>query len=134
MIATTQETQRIDNLKKITAKCKAGTVPGGNDVALGDEPFDFIFGIASEGLTPFEFMLGDKTVGDRVEFILDSKDVCKTFQHLEIPGMDLPSAGGNIYFTFDIKDVSSTDNREVIKAMAGLNACEGGSCDCCGGH
>ncbi len=134
MIANTQETQRIDNLKKITAKCKAGSVPGGNDVASGDETFDFVFGIASEGLTPFEFMLGEKTVGDCLEFVIDSKDVCKTFQHLEIPGMTLPSAGGAIYFTLDIQGVSSADNREVIKAMAGLNACEGGSCECCGGH
>ena len=94
MIASTHETQRIDNLKRITAKCKVGSVPGGNDVAPGEETFDFVFGIASEGLTPFEFMLGDKSVGDRVEFDLDSKDVCQTFQHLEIPGMTcLPPEG-----------------------------------------
>lgn len=132
MTATTEEKNRIETLKKVTVTCKAGTSPGGDDLASGSESFDFVYGLATDGLTPFEFKLGGRSAGDRVEFAVPAKDVCKTFRHLTIPGLVEPGPNDDVHFSFFIESVDAADSREVVKAMAELSACGGGSCDCCG--
>ena len=132
MTTTTEEKSRIETLKKITVTCKAGTAPGGDDLASGNERFDFVYGLATEGLTPFEFKIGGKSAGETVDFAVPARDICKTFQHLTVPGLDTPGPSENVHFSFHIESVETPDSREVIKAMAELNACGGGSCDCCG--
>lgn len=132
MTATTEEKTRIETLKKVTVACKAGTSPGGEDLLSGDETFDFVYGLGTEGLTPFEFRLGGKTAGDTVDFTVSAKDICKTFQHLTIPGLNHAGMNDDVHFTFYIEKVDETESREVIKAMAELSACGGGSCECCG--
>ena len=132
MTAITEDKTRIETLKKVTVTFRAGTSPGGDDLASGNESFGFVYGLAIEGLTPFEFQLGGKSAGDTVEFSVPARDLCKTFQHLTIPGLDEPGPNEEVHFSFHIESVDTADSREVVKAMAELSACGGGSCDCCG--
>ncbi len=131
MTETTEEKGRVETLTKVTVTCKAGTSPGGDDLIPGGARFDFIYGLATEGLTPFEFKLGGKAEGASVDFTVSAGDLCKTFQHLAIPGLNQPGPNEDVYFTFYIEGVATADSREVVKAMAELTACGGGSCDCC---
>jgi hypothetical protein len=132
MTVNAEDKRRIETLKKVTLSCKAGSHPDSSDLLSETDSFDIIFGIGSEGLTPFEFELGKKTEGDSFAFDVFSKNLCKTFQHLTIPGLNVPESAEKIHFTFNVEKVAAADSREVVKAMAELNACQGGSCDCCG--
>jgi hypothetical protein len=91
-------------------------------------PYDFIFGIGIDGLSPFEFDLAGKGVGHESVYILKRAELNRLFQHL-IPPLflcDTPEA-----FTLKIRviGIGQADPREVIKAMAEASSC--GS-DCCG--
>lgn len=91
-------------------------------------PFEFVFGIGPEGLSPFEFDLSGKGLGYEHEFTLNREELGAVFGHLLPPLFlyDIPEV-----FTLKVRVVNITkaDQREVIKAMAEASSC--GS-HCCG--
>jgi hypothetical protein len=93
-------------------------------------PFDFVFGIGVDGLSPFEIDLEGKGAGYESAYHLTRAELNGLFQHLLPPLFlcDIPEA-----FTLKIRvvGIGQADQREVIKAMAEASSC--GS-DCCGGH
>ena len=91
-------------------------------------PYAFIFGIGTEGLSPFEIDLAGKSEGYEREYQLNRSHLNGLFQHL-IPPLflcDVPDA-----FTLKVRvvEIGEPDQREVIKAMAEASSC--GS-HCCG--
>lgn len=93
-----------------------------------EAPFEFVFGIGTEGLSPFEIELSGKGLGYEREFNLTREEVGRLFHHLLPPLFlyDMPEA-----FTLKVRVVGVTkaDQREIIKAMAESSSC--GS-HCCG--
>lgn len=91
-------------------------------------PYEFIFGIGNEGLSPFEFNLAGKGVGHEGEYHLKRAELNGLFQHLTPPVFlyDVPDS-----FTMKVRvvEIGEADQREVIKAMAEASGC--GS-HCCG--
>lgn len=93
-------------------------------------PYDFIFGIGIDGLSPFEWDLEGKGVGHEGVYDLKRAELNGLFHHL-IPPLflcDVPEV-----FTLKIRvvGIGQADQREVIKAMAEASSCGSG---CCGGH
>jgi hypothetical protein len=122
----------IQPLKKVTLSINAGTRPEGNDLKPERTTFEIIVGLGLEGLTPFEFLLSKQFKDDRFTLNLHPGEICKTFKHITLPHFDFPESTESIFFSFQVIKVEDPDPREVIKAMAELSSCSGGSCECCG--
>lgn len=119
---------RVGLLKKIGLHIEAGTGPERMDLSHGQAPFEFIFGLGVEGLTPFEFELADKRVGEDVDIFIKEKDVSAFFQHLSIPSLR-GTGGVDIYLKVKIKTVAQPEPREVVGALAEIADC-GDHCCC----
>lgn len=132
MAQTLDHKKRVQMLKKISISIKAGTQPNGNNLIANSTTFDMIFGIGVEGLTPFEYLLSEKVEGDSFSLELHPDEVCRTFQHITLPHFVTPESSEPIFFNFQVIKVDEAHQREVIKAMAELSSCSGGSCECCG--
>lgn len=132
MTVKTGENFKISALKKVTFSFTAGTQMGQNDLNPESSTFDIIYGLGVEGLTPFEFQITDKSEGDSICLRLNPDDVCQTFQHITLPHFNTPDTADPVFLQFQVEKVVEADSREIIKAMAEMNACSGGSCDCCG--
>jgi hypothetical protein len=126
---------QVGNLKKITLKYSAGTKNDLDDLVPEFSTIEFIFGVASEGLTPFEYEIVDKNEGDTVALSLSADRFGETFQHLQLPDLQIPNGQDHLYLKAKIVKVVQAENREIIKAMAEINACGGCRiCSCgCGG-
>jgi hypothetical protein len=91
-------------------------------------PYEFIYGIGVEGLTPFEFALADKAAGDHVVLPLEVKTLPSTFKHLT-PPID-PGAWkiSSFYLTVQVVAVLPADGRDIVRAMAQTTGCDDGCC------
>ena len=124
---------KVDNLKKIKLSLRAGTSHEAMDLTPEHPEFSFIFGLAPEGMTPFEYELVEKAEGDDVLIHLKKNNLNRLFEHLNPPIQDLFDGREDVYLKVKILAVSTADNREVVKAMAAMTAHGGGGCDCgCG--
>ena len=99
-----------------------------------EERVDFIFGVASRGLSPFECELSGKPVGHRLEVPLAGTSFHAYFETLapvllhRFPGL-LEGAFASIRFRVD--GVADADRRDIIRAMAAsTEGCSGGDCGC----
>lgn len=119
------------NLKKVTLSIKT-------DRQLESVPFEFIYGVGSEGLCPFEVMLADKVEGDTLQVEIAGVRAAETFAHLFVPlrfALDLREVPVSFCLDLKVAGVAETENREVVQAIAKathFTGC-GGSCSCgCG--
>ena len=124
---------KVENLKRITISFQAGTSADEMDLTPKHPEFSFIFGLAPEGMTPFEYELVDKVDGDAVLLHLKKNTLNSYFAHLIPPIWDLFDGREEIYLKVKIFEISTAENREIVKAMADMTAQSGGGCDCGGG-
>ena len=121
----------IDQLKKVRLEIQ---------LAERTVPFDFIFGIASDGMCPFEFELLHKTVGDRLHLSVPQTEAPRTFAHLHLPlctALSLSEMPQAFDLDIIVAAVTDAEPREVVRAMAQVAEAAGcgGNCGCgCGGH
>ena len=129
---------KIKNLKKITLTFEAGTTADIMDLLPQYPKFEFIFGLAPEGMTPFEYELVDRTEGEEILVQIDKEKYYRFFEHLSPPIMDLFDGRDAVHLKVKIVDIANADAREIVKAMAEMahrseGACADGDCDCgCG--
>ena len=128
MEATTAKT---DVLKKIILTLQAGTTP--DSMNLIEEPyrFEFIFGVGGQGITPFEYELTNRIVGEEVLYEIKHEQTSAMFQHLQIPALNFPIHPGTFYLKAKIAEIHQAEPREIIRAMAVSANCGDG---CCGDH
>lgn len=126
--------EKVNNLKKITLSFLAGTSPGAMDLTPKHPQFEFIFGLAPEGMTPFEYELAEKVEGEEILLHLKKDTLNRFFEHLTPPIWDLLDGRDEIYLQVKVLAISAADNREIVKALADMTAHgDGGDCDCgCG--
>lgn len=124
-----QLTATIQNLKKVTLALRAS-----HDSA---EPamLEFIYGIASTGLCPFESALYDKGEGENLSFTISASEGHEFFGHLFLPlrqALGLQIMPEKLDLKVGVKNVADADNREVVQSLArAQSGCgHGGSCGC----
>lgn len=125
---------KVEPMKKICLRYTAGTSEGADDLVSPAEAFEFVYGIAPDGLTPFEYALADKYPGDRIQYRVERERIIETFGHLLSNMGKIPAHQDRFYLNIEVADIQETNQREMIQAMAAATAC-GGDCGCgCGGH
>jgi len=129
------ENTKIDSLKKICLTVEAGNTPGKLNLTTGPEKFEFIFGLGSNGITPFEYELANKAPGEQFQFNVRHQEFSQFFEHFTQPIRNIIGRCDCDLFMQGLVDkVSTPSNREIIKAMAeGTSGCEDGCCGdgCC---
>ena len=103
------------------------------EIPFQHRQYEFIFGIGSGGLTPFEYELAEKTTGDEIAFQLREHQRSRFFEHLYPPVVGLFLDYAELYLQVRINSVETAEGREIIKAMAEMTARSEGSCSCDGG-
>jgi hypothetical protein len=116
----------IDNLMKVSLTMESGTQSPGSR-------FEFIYGVGSQGITPFEKALFGKGVGDQIQFDISPADYCDTIGHLELPMLKQTGIMKPLSLQVTIDAIAKATDLEVVKAMAAGGSCD--DCGCgCGGH
>ena len=124
---------KVDNLKKIKVSFQAGTSHDTMNLSPKYPELDFIFGLGSEGMTPFEYELVEKDEGESVLIHLKKALFYGFFGHINPPLLDLFDGRNDVYLKVKIEAATPADQREIVKAMACLAAHGGAGCDCgCG--
>ncbi|MCP3952144.1 MAG: hypothetical protein GY697_08005 [Desulfobacterales bacterium] len=126
------EKLKIDNLLKVAAVLEAGT--SREQIGTNTEPqkIDFIFGVASCGITPFEKLLYQKSAGDEVTTTVNLQNADEFFGPLTAGILSWQPDRGELFLKVGIHSVSKPQDSEVVKALASGGGC-GGDCDCgCG--
>ena len=124
--------QKIENLKKIRLILAAGTARDVTDLELPVSEYEFIFGLGSDGMSPFEYDLAEKSIGDEIVVHLGRKTFSDYTMHLQLPIHRLLADRDSFYLTIRVNAIEQADNREIIKAMAEM-AGHGSGCGCgCG--
>lgn len=124
-----QLTATIQPLKKVALTLNASN--GSDEPAV----FDFIYGIASSGLCPFENALYDKGEGENLNFTVSASESHEFFGHLFLPlrqALGLHIMPEKIVLRIEVTAVTDADNREVVQSLAKAVAGCGhdGSCGC----
>jgi len=125
--------RKIENLKKIALSFEAGTTADIMDLLPQYPTFEFIFGLAPEGMTPFEYEIVDRTEGEEILLHIGKKEYYRFFEHLNPPIMDLFDEREVVHLKVKIVGITNADSREIVKAMAEIAHRGEGECDCgCG--
>ena len=119
----------VDNLRMVTVSMEAGKTAQTMNLTPTPQECEFIFGIGSQGLTPLEFELAGKNIGEEVLIHIRREDLADTFQHVPIPSFCLSHALDGCWLKLRIVRVREADQREIVKALADMAEC--GS-ECCG--
>ncbi|SHK47238.1 hypothetical protein SAMN02745216_03506 [Desulfatibacillum alkenivorans DSM 16219] len=130
----TQENNKVSNLSKVTLLLEAGTSEENMDLTPGKCHFEFIFGVAAEGMTPFEYQLLDKEVGASVVLPLRQSELEDTFGHIDVP-LFRQIDEGEFFLKSTVDKVEKAQDREIVKAIA-MAGGHGEACGCgcgCGG-
>lgn len=120
--------EKVGNLKKIAVLLEAGTRPDVMGLTHEPIPYDFVYGVGTHGLSPFEFELADKGEGDEMLIPVRTEEMADFFCHHFIPQLAIPEGVEELYLKTRIVGVSAADPREIIKAMAEAAACGTGCC------
>lgn len=126
-------TATIKVLKKVTLSIIAGSEPEKTNQTSSPVIFEFIYGLASEGLSPFESALYDRAVGESLSFNVSNTESQEFFGYLFSPlrqALGLQIMPQTIVLTAEITAVVDADNREVVQTMAKVGSGCGGSCGC----
>jgi len=126
---------QVKPMKKVHVSISQEGSDAAGAAEAGTVSFSFIFGIGSDGLTPFECVLEGAREGDRLQTEVTNSSLGEYFGELLhflnplIEGKILPQ---NLGFNIEITEVSEVENREVVAALAGsTSGCgSGGSCGC----
>jgi len=132
--AMDSKNEKVDNLKKIALTLESGTAPDKMDLTPLPVPWEIIFGIGSEGITPFEYEIVNRSIDDEILIRLTREEIPFKFKHLTQFILENIETRDFFYLKVRIVNISKADSREVVKALAG-NVKHGNGCGCgCDGH
>ena len=129
-------TATITALKKVTlslSAASAGSESGNANLTSAPVSFEFIYGLARDGLCPFESGLQDKRVGESMALTVPTAETHEFFGHLFLPlrqALGLQIMPQTIALNVEITAVIDADSREVVQALAQSGSGCGGSCGC----
>lgn len=124
----------VQQLKKITISLVLGGKSVDDKQSASPVSFDFIYGVASEGLCPFETTLFEKSEGDTLSLAVSAAEASNYFGHLLLPlrqALGLQILPETINLRVGVTKVRDAENREIVQSLAkALGGGCGGSCDC----
>jgi hypothetical protein len=128
------KTEPVKHLKKVTLLLLAGSGPEKFDLIDSPVPFQFVYGVASDGLCPFESALSDKHEGDKLAISVSFSNLRLYFGYLyhNLPALGAKIMPETLYMEIEVASVTDADDREVVQAIGKSLAhggC-GGSCGC----
>ena len=122
------------SLKKLYLLLRVGSSEQEYNYTPEPVPFDFIYGIGHQGITPFEKLLTSLNEGESTSFALQRAELQQFFgkqahQLRQVTGMHLVPE--QLYFEVQLTECLEPEPREMVQAMAKTIAhgC-GGGCDC----
>jgi len=122
----------VDNLLKVALILEAGPVQEDFKPSREPKKVEFIYGIATCGITPFEKTLYQKSAGDELITTVDLNDADAYFGPLSPGILNWLPKREELALKVGVESVSKPDDREIVKALASGGGC-GGDCDCgCG--
>ncbi len=122
---------KVGYMQKISLSLETASAPDAQGVTEPVSTIEFVYGLAASGLTPFEFALAEKTVGDVISLQLPRDRVPAFFGHIRIPALCAAGQLDPIEVKARVLAISPPGNREVVAALAEIANC-GDSC--CGHH
>ena len=127
----TEKKEKVGLLKKVNLSLEAGKIPDSMDLTPSPIRFDFIYGLGTEGLTPFEYELAEREVGETISLSVRRGRIPELFGHLWPFLPAFPGDEETLYLKIHLLGLSIADQREVIKALAEAADSGGHSCDHC---
>jgi hypothetical protein len=123
---------KVENLTKVTLRLEAGTTADRMDLTPAALEYEFIFGIGSAGMCPFEYQLANKAAGEKIVIQVKKEELYPLFEHLHPPIMNLFEKHGAVHLKIKILRIEKPENTEVVKALSEM-ASHHHDCDCgCG--
>ena len=122
---------KVAYMQKITLSLETSSAPDPREAAEPLPTIEFVFGLGSGGLTPFEFALAEKTVGDQVQLQLVGNQLPEFFGHIRYPAACAVGESQSIVLIARVLAVEPASSREVVRTLADVANC-GDSC--CGHH
>jgi hypothetical protein len=123
---------KVENLTKVTLRLEAGPTADRMDLTPAALEFEFVFGLGSGGMCPFEYHLVNKAVGEEIVIQVKKEERYPLFEHLRPPIMNLFEKHGALHLKIKILRIGKPENTEVIKALSEM-ASHHHECDCgCG--
>lgn len=124
--------EKVDGLKKIELLLESGTTPYQMDLTFPPVKKTFIFGTGPAGLTSFECELADKSRGDEIIIKVERLQIPSRFGYMTQFILDNIEIRESFYLKVNIIDITTPENREVVKAIS-ENLKHGDACGCgCG--
>ena len=125
---------KVDYMQKITISLDTRETRSEQAPQRVDEPhptIEFVYGLGSSGLTPFEFALAEKTAGDEIQLHLRRDQLPAFFGHIPYPAVYAAEGSESIVLKASVLSISPASSREVVRTLADIANC-GDSC--CGHH
>ena len=120
----------IAHLKRVTLMVSGGSSKDAADASKVCKRISFIFGLGTDGLSPFEMELSGKGPGDVVYLDMLDKNPGQFFGHVFLWFMpDLALLESRVLKVV-IEKVEEASQREVVKELAEISE-YGHGCSCC---
>jgi len=119
---------RIEPLKKVVLSMVVGTTPGHMDLTPQPFRFEFIHGLGTTGLSPFEQMLVDKKPGDKLSMRISLEEQRQFLGHLSFPPILFPADLKVLHLNVRVDSVHDATGREVVQGLAQVAECGDGCC------
>ncbi len=125
----------IDVLAKVELSLALAGESGAQTVADSGVEFEFIFGVATEGLSSFELALKGKKEGEHCTLTVPAAEANEYFGHhfsLLKQVLSLQTVPETIHLNIHVLSVKEAESREIVQSIARAAAsCScGGSCGC----
>ncbi len=128
------EPQSISPLTKVSLELSVSVDPPTGQHPEPTTDFSFVFGIGTQGLSPFEMELLGKQPGDHMRMRVGAGQAAEYFEHLLGPLLKSLDTEPPLDFNLEVQAVSRVSDRELVQALAqkgGEGGC-GCGCDNCG--
>jgi hypothetical protein len=127
------DTVAIAPLTKVTLHIKTHVEKDTSSKPASPIAFDFVFGLATQGLTDFEKALINKVPGDRLHIHVKPSQAHLFFDYLAGPLTQALGAAPTVEMEVQVAGVSPVSDRELVHALAGKAASAGCGCEGDGG-
>jgi len=120
----------VEPLKRVVIGVSGGTKAKGKQTFGPHRTVSFIFGLGSEGLTPFEMTIEGKRPGEVVVLDLDNEDKLQFFGHVLLWFMPDQGVLDSEVLRVVVKELKDVPQREIIRELAEITEF-GHGCSCC---
>jgi hypothetical protein len=128
----TEDNPKIAPMHRVTVALSVETAGGDGRETPAATFYTFILGVASGGMSPFEYALLDRAPGEVVALNISPENRHQVFEHLDSALDFLGPSFPPLRLRVEVTAVAPAAPREIVQAMASASGC-GCGCGCgCG--